>query len=385
MPAPTKAIAPSHRPSRPTLVVVAVAVFVLTGTLAWLAFSRMLPARGTETPLVSTFTFIDQYGRPISGRSGVLKLVLDPFTVYANWPNQQTAQFTIDGRGFRSTPPAAGGRWVALLGGSAAFGWQLPSDRSTLAWQLAERLPGLGVINAGVVGHQSGQELAMMVHRLDRPGIVAYVAFDGWNDLFDGYLDAYPVRRPLHLLGVNNAFFQIQDRLHEHYLKTDGRVGVRAAPGAPPARLDEPAYLEAITETYLRNLGKMQAYATARGAVFLAVFQPELGQKLVPTAGEASALARWDLEKSYLRHRFTERYAAMMRQARAYCEARGIGHVDLLNAPEIRAATGSLFYDPVHLNERGQVIVAEILERRLARAFAAVPPRSASGTRNRPS
>lgn len=56
------------------------------------------------------------------------------------------------------------------------------------------------------------------MHRLDDLRPAGYVAFHGWNDLFDQYI-AWDRRRP-QLLGFNSTFFLIQDRLYELHQKS---------------------------------------------------------------------------------------------------------------------------------------------------------------------
>ncbi|MBS0169536.1 MAG: hypothetical protein JSR62_04215 [Nitrospira sp.] len=67
------------------------------------------------------------------------------------------------------------------MGGSTAFGTGLESDRESVASQLAQLL-NVEVINAAVIGHGSGQELAYLLSELVnlQPDVV--IALDGWND-----------------------------------------------------------------------------------------------------------------------------------------------------------------------------------------------------------
>jgi hypothetical protein len=45
-------------------------------------------------------------GEPLADRKFGVKLALDPYTLYRNLPDQQTASFTIDSHGFRIDTPA---------------------------------------------------------------------------------------------------------------------------------------------------------------------------------------------------------------------------------------------------------------------------------------
>jgi lysophospholipase L1-like esterase len=314
-------------------------------------------------------SFVDQNGRVLSSLTGPLNLVLDPFTIYAHWPNQHTRLFNIDDRGFRVTPRRAAKPRMVVLGGSTAFGYALPSDAHAFPWLLAERFSDFEVINAGIVGYLSGQELASMVHRLDHLRPVVYVVFDGWNDLYDQGL--YLHRAP-NLFGFNNQFFDIQNRLVSYHLLTGGQqahVGIgRTKPMEPEA-----AYLDALHASYAANLNLMRAFATARGARFLAVFQPELGNKVHRSPAEIKTLEKWNVLHKYLDRKFPAKYARMIRTAKDFCEREAIPFVDPQREPELRDTAETLFYDPPHLNERGHVLIADILERRLRRLLADAP------------
>jgi hypothetical protein len=348
------------RRNRIVLLIVSCGISALLGGLAlwWLRASP--PPAG----IASEFSFYDQWGRPISGRTGRLKLVLDPATIYANWPGQKQDTFTVDGNGFRSTPRRPGDPQIVLLGGSAAFGWFLPSDQTTLAWRLAERMTAYDVINAGVIGFQSGQELSLVVHRLDNPRVAAYVAFDAWNDLFDPVVES-TLMRPLPVLGFNNTFLLIQNNLWDFYRSQGGAVAERRrlSPSLPQMPME--AYAAIVTETYLRNIERMHAFMRARGAHFLVVLQPEVGSKPQPSPEERDILARWDSAKAYVKSGFPKRYAAMRKATVEFCASKGIPSADMASEPQFRDDPATLFIDAVHLNERGNLLAADIIERRL--------------------
>jgi hypothetical protein len=319
-------------------------------------------------------SLVDQNGRVISKRSGPLKLVLDPFTIYTNWPNQHTIRFNIDGHGFRATPGNEGKPRIVVLGASVAFGHLLPSDEVTFPWLLAQRLTDFHVLNAGVAGYLSGQELALMVHRLDEFRPVAYLLFDGWNELFDQDL---VVRRAPQLFGFNNQFFEMQNRLHDYHVMAGGPVGrVSEQAALPSPSSDEDTYLRALRTAYVTNISRMHSFAAARGARFLVVFQPELGNKRFRTEQEQMSLEAMNTAHKYLDRKFPAKYAAMVREAKSFCQTAGIQYLDIQQEPELRDQRQTIFYDAAHLNEPGQMIVADILERRLRSLLqgAGAPP-----------
>jgi hypothetical protein len=106
-------------------------------------------------------------------------------SLYRNLPSQQTEWFRINSNGFRGPELKAASssrRRVILLGGSTAFGTGLDDDAQTIAAHLESLLDNAEVVNAGVIGFQSGQELAYYVKDLIdlRPDTV--IALNGWND-----------------------------------------------------------------------------------------------------------------------------------------------------------------------------------------------------------
>jgi lysophospholipase L1-like esterase len=195
--------------------------------------------------------------------------------------------------------------------------------------------------------------------------VAAYVAFNGWNDLFDPVGETTPMR-PSPLLGFNNTFLLIQDRLWDSYRRQDGTGAERGRLAPPRPRnmsLDE--YAALITDVYLRNVDRMHAFARGRDTRFLLVLQPEVGSKPLPSAEERHTLARWDSLKGYVRRGFPERYAALRKAAGELCRDRGIACLDMASAPEFRAEREWLFIDTVHLNERGHRLAADLIEHRL--------------------
>src|SRR5262245_43159149 len=105
--------------TRRNRILLVVAPFGVSALLGGVALWWFWPA--PPPGIASEFSCYDQWGRPISGKSGRLKLVLDPATIYANWPGQKEDTFTVDDNGFRSTPRRPGNPQIVLLGGSAAF------------------------------------------------------------------------------------------------------------------------------------------------------------------------------------------------------------------------------------------------------------------------
>jgi hypothetical protein len=375
--APSLARAPVPR-ARLATAALAIASTVVSGALVYVVYRQFLRRPPSESPVVGGReyepTIVDRAGRPLSNKPGGLKVVLDPFTLYRNLPGQRTAHFTTDAHGWRGGFDAAAARPRAVvLGGSAAFGLRLDGDGETFAARLREAPGAYEVINAGVVGFVSGQELAEMVHYADAVRPRLYVVFDGWNEL----LQVLDLRDPAASasLGYNRPIFRtLEDRLWQHALEEQ----LPAVPPAPPAAADvtREEVLRRITAAYTDNLGRMADFARARDAQLLVAFQPHLGGKRVRSEGEAAEWKAWETSYGAAYPSFGADYEALVRAARAFCAARGIAAVDLTAAPQIADEGRPLFIDAVHLNPDGHRLVAELLRGPIAALTARTSPGS---------
>lgn len=308
-------------------------------------------------------TLVDRSGRPLSAKPGGLKLVLDPFTLYRNFPGQRTNRFTIDAYGWRGGFDERSGRPRAVvLGGSAAFGLGLASDADTFAARLESLGGGYEVVNAGVVGFISGQELAEMTHYADRLRPRVYVVFDGWNEL----VQVLDFKEPgaAGSLGYNRHIFRtLEDRLRLHAAE-DLPAQAPLPVGNGPGWTHEEARRRIVTE-YTDNLSRMAAFARARDAELLVVLQPQLGAKRRHGGGEAAAWQSWLSSYGVAHPNFAEDYEALLDAARTFCLRQGIAYLDASRAPAIAEEARPLFLDAVHLNAEGHRVVAELVRARL--------------------
>jgi len=315
-------------------------------------------------------TLVDHRGRPLSARPGHVRLVLDPFTGFRNLPGQRMPSFTVDDDGFRGGDRGAPSLPLAfVLGGSGTFGQGVNRDQDTLPSALARRSGRYRFVNAGVVGYESGQELAQMVHDLDGRGPQLYVLFDGWNDLFS-HLEGKTLGRRL---GVNSYLSDVEARLRA---LVEAQASELAAASPRPSDLwdrrfeSDPGFRFAqVRDAYVANLQRMIAFAHARGADMLVAFQPDVSCKEHPTAAEVQA------RKSFARYGSMDAqrvgwYRELARCARDASAAAGAVFVDGNDAAF--CGTGDeLFVDPVHLNARGYDRMASVIQAQLA----ALPPR----------
>ena len=290
---------------------------------------------------------------------------------------------SVDADGFRGPGPAhAGGRRLAfLLGGSAAFGHMASSDTTTITGYLNRLQDEYFFVNAGVPSWSSSQEMFRLAFQiLDyRPALV--MAFDGFNDaglvdLFARQLSGYTVGMPeefealAHLVEENGSapgkraaaaisaylFPELKKRVDARLRRVARSVSVPAE----SATLPESRVRSGATR-YLSDLARMHDLTTARGARFIAVFQPvaELHRHLGP---EFSRPTRGTFEA------FDSFHRAVLAQYAHDFEFHDLADVfdqyyatiPVLN-PDITDAT--IFVDEVHLYDPGNEIVARELAR----------------------
>ncbi len=334
-------------------------------SLAFMIFQQIKPKEYVVPPAGYGVSFFASDGRRISEVRGSIKLQFDPFMIYVNAPSQKTSILSIDEHGFRGGYGSDEKVKAFVLGGSAAFGHSLSSDETAFASILNTYGEKYEFINAAVIGYQSGQELALMVHKLDNFRPALYIVFDGWNDLFDPLL----APRAKGEFGFINVFFMLQDRLAIHHLEQAKKKNlIFASAKRKKARdidTENPAYLEEISQAYTNNLSKMNRFANGAGASFLVVFQPELGAKHNLNEKEKQVLNMWEQTFGYLSMDFSRKYKQMINRAKLFCDKNNIEYIDMNSSPQFVNNKNMLFYDNVHINELGHKIAAEMIHDRL--------------------
>jgi hypothetical protein len=313
------------------------------------------------------YSFFNQKGRKLSDLDGMLKLVIDPFTIYKNYPNQKSPTYSINQYGFRECYMSNKPYTAIVLGGSAAFGYVLDSDNKTFASIISFSSERYNVLNSSVIGFLSGQELAQMIHYLDDFNPALYIVFDGWNDVAIPYdvTKSWPVINPL--IGYSNTFLMIEDRLAEYFQitrKEKNPPEVRAAPLGE--FFDEKKFSDEILKRYTANISKMHDFAHSRGAEFLLVFQPELGNKKLLSENEKEVLESWNSRFGYLDRKIPSRYKVFISGARKVFQEKNIPFIDINDEPEFSENPQTLFFDVVHPNELGHRIIANILNQALS-------------------
>lgn len=371
------------------------AAVVSVATLTLAAVAAEIYLRRAASPDVEPYRaeFYTHDGRKISAPAGGIKLGLAPFTVYQTLPSQHTSKFNINAAGFRGDEGAGQDSRprIVFLGGSAAFGQGAETDSDTIPAILQQSINSHRFMNAGVIGFLSGQELTYLVTEVIdyQPAIV--VAYDGWNDVFDGALSP---TRDTNRLGFNNSFFRMEDELAQNYrtqisvsaslsrfLQASGEKSLvlRRFSRAISSRqqqntirtigdLPEPQQQELLARmvnTYVRNVRKMALFSQASGAKFLLVFQPELGQRANATAKEKALLTSSPIGKATYNEIFPLLYRQFLAKAKPLLAQAGVNWIDVNESPLYQTDPQTIFSDPVHTNRRGNEIAAQIISEKL--------------------
>ena len=318
-----------------------------------------------------SFSFYNQKGQKLSTLEGMLKLMIDPFTIYKNYPNQTSSKYTINQYGFRDGYTSVKPSTAIVLGGSAAFGYALDADEKTFPSKLSFYSKNYNVINSAVVGFLSGQELAQMIHYLDDFHPSLYIVFDGWNDIYNPYAFVKTWPTSYAPIGYSSNFYMIEDQLAHYYNLVKNEKDLSTTQSIPVSEflLDERAFFQKILNTYISHISKMYAFANSQSAQFVVVFQPELGNKKVLSENEQETLYAWAQKYEYLERKISERYKKFINEAKKELANKNIHFIDINDEYEFSENPQTLFFDVIHPNELGHEIIARIINGKLSAMF----------------
>jgi len=302
------------------------------------------------------------------------------------WPAlRQGTYFNVDrvaptGAHYRRTINECGSkaavRRVLVIGGSLVFGPAVP-DADTIASLISRRLnredPSVcwQVLNAGVDGAVSGQELARFGYELAhglKPDLV--VAVDGPVDLAQGVYEGRPGSNALQGRGLIGELIHRYVPLHIYDWLRFRLGGLATARGwrRAPAHLKDPARVAELTrqsvDIYVRNELALAELARSAGARFLLAINPTLGSSSyardMPDIAYATDLSR----------RLYPGQSEMMPQIRpalaeaaAKLRAQGIDALDLSGL--LRDKTVDVFVEPSHFNATGNDMIADAIVREI--------------------
>jgi lysophospholipase L1-like esterase len=299
---------------------------------------------------------------------------------------------------FHYARPKPAGRFrVVVLGGSTVFGRGVPVPSESLPARLSTRLQGAEVLNAGVPGYTSGQELVYLATELlsYEPDLV--ITYDGVNDQHSLRLlwrldpdelnsaksdshyaieqrvnASYTVAGALGVAAgvVRGTIIELADQIATlHFL---GRVLVRFAP--PPHAAPVAPYDRRVIDAYERNLRGVVAISRAHGIKVMLALQPALGIDDKPlTAEERTNLDTLPSgELSQRRAFYEDARRLFQRLGEDHASISGVCVGDLSRA--FSGTSTRVYSSTVHLNVTGNDLIAEALMRHLRRCGLVAAP-----------
>lgn len=305
--------------------------------------------------------------------------IYEPYTAIALRPNYDfrinNVYYHINSLGFRSQeliepkPPEV--FRVFILGGSTVEGglndqWTLDNY---LSQELQKSYQGVEVINAGIVGYSSQEELALLQTRILalQPDLV--VIFDGRNDLYYSMLDTgspyNSCKNVLDRLINYPTFYSLSTNLARFLTKKSAaitrafRFCFRQKPQAVyphKVRFKDPAIA-----TYLDNLRLMKAALEINGIKGIIAFQPTLGYGKDNATAYEKSVARYlrEEERSDWLSQIPLVWPQVARQVAAIAEAGPVRSYDLTRVFENTRETA--YIDSVHYTPLGYQIIASRL------------------------
>jgi hypothetical protein len=265
-------------------------------------------------------------------------------------------------------------RLVLVIGGSLIFGPAVP-DSYTIPSLLSRRLneedktQGYELLNAGVDGAVSGQELARLQYELEhglKPDLVLVI--DGPVDMAQGVYEGKPggfaisgrslVGELIHRYVPLHIYDWLRFRL--------GGLATERHWRSAPAHLTDPTRLDRLTresiELYVANVTAMADLARKAGARFMVAINPTLGSSdyAHPTGDIAYASdlqSRLYPGEGQLKSRIRAAFAAAIARLRQ----RDIIVLDLTAL--FADKTVDVFVEPSHFNAVGHAMIADALAR----------------------
>ena len=295
-------------------------------------------------------------------------------------------QMRLNDEGFRiegevAVPKPADEIRIFVMGGSTVLaldGSLAQSIPGVMERELrAGGLPRARVYNFGVTSFVSGQELALLVHRLAdlQPDLV--IAYDGGNDLFQPWFydprPGYPFNfvaweqaigtlsnmgarsKTVASLAQDSVLLQALVGTTEWSIRNGledlrRRVGLASAP-----------WRQAVVQSYARNIAAMCRTAQANGALFAAFFQPmlpysqSLDRRQLETSGGEQMIAGLREQRGQVPAAVAARLAAV--HADAGCRFGDLSD-SFENAP-------NTFVDIIHIDSRANALIAGRIAREL--------------------
>jgi hypothetical protein len=314
------------------------------------------------------------FGGPTNGRTVNLLPAMDEGAGRA---------IRLNAEGFRTraivTPKPADEIRIFFVGGSTVIGGY--EVETTIPGVVEAHLHASGLTRArtynfGVLSFVSGQELALLVHRLIdlKPDLV--IAYDGGNDLYEPWVydprPGYPfnfVTEEEAMTALANAeggaktlaSFARDSALVQALLGTTDwfrRMTLRLDRIRSTVDYGSAQWKEAVANAYARNLTAMCRVARGNGVLFAGYFQPLLAYSQTLDANQAAATGG-DAMVQGLREQREMALRAVAAQFPAESTEAGCRFADLSRVLEKDAAA---FTDAIHVDNKSN----ELIGRRIA-------------------
>jgi hypothetical protein len=297
----------------------------------------------------------------------------------------------LNAEGFRTTreivtPKPADELRIFFLGGSTVIGgYQVETTIPGVveAYLQANGLPHARAYNFGVLSFVSGQELALLAHRLIdlKPDVV--IAYDGGNDLYEPWVYDPRPGYPFNFVTEEEAMSALANAqgdaktmaslsrdsaLLQALLGTGdwaGRMSIRLNRLRSTVGYGSPPWKEAVVGAYARNLTQMCRFARGNGALFAAFFQPLLAYSK-PLDARQSAETGGDVMVQGLREQRDMTRHAVAAQFPAPSLEAGCRFSDLSRILENNDAA---FTDAIHVDTKSNRLIG----RRIAEDLLAWP------------
>lgn len=317
-----------------------------------------------------------------------------PFLYYAGRPNLDMGKEALNPLGYRGKipPPEKGPDEyrIFILGGSTVFCGNPPIPDLVERFLLRD-LPATkkaSVYNFGVLGQNSGMELARVVFEISdfKPDMI--IMYSGANDVYSpvfadprpGYPGNFMIREnnPLqkdaesypsitmflwgsnlfrYLISKNNTILDYYKekllsfsrlRLENHYLSDK--------------------WIDAIAETYCANIEKTAIISDVYGAKFLGFFQPMLFYKDYLDFEEQACIEQYSRQEIDYHIHVREKIRRLFEQM----NDKGISVYDLSDIYD--STPESVFVDFCHTKQKYKNVVAAEISRQAARQMKAIKP-----------
>ncbi|MEW6557983.1 MAG: SGNH/GDSL hydrolase family protein [Elusimicrobiota bacterium] len=333
-------------------------------------------------------------GLPLTTKKVGIRLLLNPFMVYKNMPKghrlspKNSIIPKINSLGFRGEKEVSKKKHsdsfrIIVIGGSAAFGEGASSDNTTWEYILENKLNNrknllkkVEILNAGVIGYLSGQELIYLVMELIDLAPDLVIVYNGWNDFYDHI----KCQRKNGLFGFNNTFFEIEKRLLKNFKSENNVISAfchffkylinntelaknilpRIVKGPKPEFITR-EYIDAFVKNYGNNIEKMSRFSHGYSVEFVVAFQPELYSKNKKMWTNEEINIDISIQKGDPEYRNAVKmiYPLLAQKAKEICRKTGSDFLDLRKIFDTEKQW--VFADFVHTNDNGNEIIAKTL------------------------